>query len=124
MARIYYTVEDIERLAASGVRQLEVGPGVALTDMARETAEMMGIALVAPGTPVPAPVSPAPASVTASLPPRPRGCQHGPLAGSAPAAGASSSAPANGRTPAGGSSGMVNRLVDIVSQLSGRGDGS
>ena len=48
--RIFYTGSDIEDLAASGVRQLEVGPGVALTDAARERAEELGIALVTPGS--------------------------------------------------------------------------
>jgi hypothetical protein len=47
--RTFYTESDIEDLAASGVRQLEVGPGVALTDAARQMAEELGIVLVTPG---------------------------------------------------------------------------
>src|SRR5512146_1394448 len=108
--RIYYTGSDIEDLAASGIRQLEVGPGVALTDAARERAEELGIALVAPGN-QPAGKGAAPAAAApargASLPAKPRGCQHGPLGGSA--------APAGRQNP------MVDQLVDAVSALKKRG---
>ena len=79
--RTFYTESDIEDLATSGVRQLEVGPNVSLTDAARERAEELGVALVVPGSvstsKAATPVAPA-KSVT--LPSRPRGCQHGPLA--------------------------------------------
>ena len=44
--RTYYTGEDIEDLAASGIRRLEIRPGVALTDIARELANQYGIELV------------------------------------------------------------------------------
>ena len=43
---IYYTAKDIEELAAQGIRQLEIGPGVTLTDFARETAQQLDIDLV------------------------------------------------------------------------------
>jgi len=102
----------MEDLAASGVRQLEVGSGVALTDAARELAEELGIKLVVAGS---APASsaaskvaaPAPAAPAKSgaLPARPRGCQHGPLGGAAGPA--SSTAPAQ----------VVEQLVDAVSAL-------
>ncbi len=109
--RIYYTGSDIEDLAASGIRQLEVGPGVALTDAARERAEELGIALVLPGN-QPAGKAAAPAiaaapSKGASLPAKPRGCQHGALGG--------------GAAPAGRQSPMVDQLVDAVSALKKRG---
>src|SRR5512135_3341412 len=114
--RIYYTGNDIEDLAASGVRQLEVGAGVGLTDAARERAEELGIALVAAGS---APVSPAvaPAAGAAqsgALPARPQGCQHGPLA----AKGSQGDAPA-GRGGGGGP--VVEQLVAAVSALKKRG---
>ena len=79
--RTFYTGNDIEDLVASGVRQLEVGAGVALTDTARERAEELGVALVIPGT---APAKKTVASTTPEksgvLPSRPKGCQHAPLA--------------------------------------------
>ena len=112
--RIFYTGNDIEDLATSGVRQLEIGPGVALTDAARQRAEELGIALVAPGklpaSQAAAPAAPAPKS--GALPAKPRGCQHGPLGGAAAAAKATGPA---------GSSQVVEQLVDAVSALKKRG---
>ncbi len=111
--RIYYTGSDIEDLAASGIRQLEVGPGVALTDAARERAEELGIALLAPGDQAATlREAAAPAAATAlargaSLPAKPRGCQHGPLGGTAASAGRQSP--------------MVDQLVGAVSALKKRG---
>ena len=82
--RTFYTVSDIEDLAASGIRQLEIGPGVALTDAARQQAEELGIDLVMPGSAptskVTTPVAPARSD---TLPGKPKGCQHGPLSASA-----------------------------------------
>jgi len=108
--RTFYTESDIEDMAASGVRQLEVGPGVALTDSARERAEELGIALVIPGT-----VSASKAVVTSApvksetLPNRPRGCQHGPL----PAKSTRSESAAGGP--------VVEQLVQAVSALKKQG---
>jgi len=109
--RIFYTGSDIEDLADSGIRQLEVGPGVTLTDAARERAEDLGIALVAPGNgSTSKAVEPAAPAKPESLPSRPRGCQHGPL----PRTNTQSVA-MNGQGP------MVDRLVEAVSALKKRG---
>jgi hypothetical protein len=117
--RIFYTGSDIEDLAASGVRQLDVGSGVALTDSARELAEELGIKLVVAG---PAASGSAPASKAAApaapaqggaLPARPRGCQHGPLSGAA--------APAGSPALAAGSGQVMEQLVHAVSALKKRG---
>ena len=110
--RTFYTESDIEDLAASGVRQLEVGPRVSLTDAARERAEELGVVLVVPGNvstnkAAVAPVAPA-KSVT--LPSRPRGCQHGPVAmKSSQIETAKSGGP------------VVDQLVEAVSALKKRG---
>lgn len=109
--RIFYTGMDIEDLAASGVRQLEVGPGVALTDAARERANELGIALVTPGNgPSSKATIPAAPAKVASQPARPRGCQHGPLPSSAIR-----------REDAAGGGRMVDQLVEAVSALTNRG---
>jgi hypothetical protein len=109
--RTFYTESDIEDIAASGVRQLEVGSGVFLTDAARERAEELGIALVMPGAPAPkAAATPAPAA-SAALPSKPRGCQHGPLTVK------SSQQVAVAKT--GGP--VVDQLVETVSALKKRG---
>ncbi len=118
--RIFYTASDIEDLAAGGVKQLEMGPGVTLTGAARERAEELGVALVMPGAasanktsagkaaaPAPMPAAQSGAMRGAALPARPRGCQHGgPLA--APAA-------------AGAGGPIVEQLVEAVSALKKRG---
>ena len=116
--RIFYTESDIEDLAARGVQQLEVGPGVALTDAARERAEELGISLVAPGN---APANKAVALAASAkggtqpvLPARPRGCQHGPL-------GKSSRSDAAPVAVGGGGGPMVEQLVEAVSTLKKRG---
>ena len=109
--RTFYTESDIEDLAASGVRQLEVGANVSLTDAARERAEELGVVLVVPGNvstnKAAAPAVPA-KSVT--LPSRPRGCQHGPVAmKSSQVETAKSGGP------------VVDQLVEAVSALKKRG---
>ncbi len=117
--RIFYTAEDIEGLAASGVTRLEIGPGVAMTDLARETARDLGIELVAPGAQAPAQAAPAPASgAVAGAAIKPRGCQHGPISGIAQAAPAPNSAP---RSNAGGGD-AVSRLINIVTRLTKEGN--
>jgi hypothetical protein len=109
--RTFYTVSDIEDLAASGIRQLEVGPGVALTDAARQQAEELGIVLVVPGS-APAskatmPVAPARSE---TLPGKPKGCQHGPL----------SAGSSNGHASANGGH-VMDQLVEAVSALKRQG---
>lgn len=106
--RIFYTGSDIEDLAASGVQKLEVGPGVALTDAARERADELGVALVTPGN-GPSSKAAAPAK-SEPLPKRPRGCQHGPV---------STKGNRSEFTGAGGP--MVDQLVEAVSALKKRG---
>jgi hypothetical protein len=116
--RIFYTASDIEDLAASGVRQLEMAPGVTLTGAAKELAEQLGVVLVVPGAKPTVPssasaskaVAPAGAAMKGgTLPARPRGCQHGPLT-------------ANGNQGAAAAGGpMVEQLVEAVSVLKKRG---
>ena len=109
--RTFYTGNDIEDLAASGVRQLEVGPGVVLTDAARQMAEELGIVLVAPGAaPTGKATLPMPPTRNETLPAKPRGCQHGPLSAS------SSHVP--GTANAGR---LVDQLVEAVSALKKQG---
>ncbi len=109
--RTFYTGSDIEDLAARGVRQLEIGPGVVLTDAARQQAEELGILLVVPGT-----ASANKAAVSAvptkneTLPGKPRGCQHGPLSANSQH---SQSAASSGL--------VVDQLVEAVSALKKQG---
>ena len=118
---IYYTAKDIEELAAQGIQQLEVGPGVTLTDFARETAQQLDIELVdgrrqgSPPRPAAAPTAPAQAPIKATSVSdkynKPSGCQHGssPL----PAAHSQATDPSNQATD-GANSNTVNRLIDLM----------
>jgi transaldolase len=44
--KTFYCVEDIERLAARGRKELVIDEGIVLTDLARDTARQLGISLV------------------------------------------------------------------------------
>ncbi len=109
--RTFYTESDIEDLLASGVRQLQIGPEVVLTDAARQLAEELGIVLVLPdAAPTSKATAPVPFARNETLSGKPRGCQHGPLSVS------SSHAPSNvngGR--------VVDQLVEAVSALKKQG---
>ena len=110
--KTYYSAQDIETLAAQGVRELVADENTVLTDLARDTAAQLGIKLVAGGRPA---VGNAPApKAAASLGARPKGCQHGPLSGS-PAVGAAA-AP----TKSAGNSPVMDELVGAVRQLAGK----
>ncbi|HET9913364.1 MAG TPA: hypothetical protein VFQ13_15825 [Anaerolineales bacterium] len=109
--RTFYTGSDIEDLAANGIRQLEVGPGVALTDAARQLAEELGIVLVVPGAaPTGKATLPAAPAKNETLPGKPRGCQHGPL----------SSGVNRGQSLTNGGP-VVDQLVEAVSALKKQG---
>ena len=116
--RTFYTESDIEDLAASGVRQLEVGTNVSLTDAARERAEELGVVLVVPGnvSTNKVVVTPAAPVKSVTLPSRPRGCQHGPLIVKN-----KQNETNKGVTNKNGSP-IVDQLVEAVSALKKRGD--
>ena len=122
--KTFYSLEDIENLVAQGVRELIVDEDAVLTDVAQDAAARMGLKLVPKGRGATAPVGPQP--VAAALPgaapaqqggARPRGCQHGPLAGHGQAAAQS----AQGARPAGPSDGLVDDLVGAVRRMASKG---
>lgn len=119
---IYYTAKDIEEMAAKGIRQIELGPGVVLTDFARETAQQFNIELIdaskSASQQTPAqqpPVSKPDRAVSGtSKYQKPRGCQHPALttpAGSThqPVAGDNSNT-------------TMNRLIDLMGKVVKRGE--
>ena len=122
---IYYTAKDIEELSARGVKQLELGPHVIITDFARETAELYEIELVQPGAQAQASQPPRPAaqaagqSVSAGKYNKPRGCQHGAARRPAPL---SNTAAPPAQRPGGDGASSVNALVDIMGKMLKRGD--
>ncbi len=119
---IYYTAKDIEELAAQGVQQLDVGPGVTLTDFARETARQLDIELVdssrqAATAPAAAP-TPRQATAVSDRYNKPSGCQHGP--NSLPTVRSQTTVPAVQPT-ADSNSNTVNRLIDLMGKAIKRG---
>lgn len=122
---IYYTAKDIEELAGKGVRQLELGPNVFLTDFAYETAEQLAITLIRTGESVPQ-NQPSQSSASLSISQfsgqynKPRGCQHGPI--SLPAVEHSQPGAPTRQSPASDRSVSVNKLVDIMGKIIKRGD--
>jgi hypothetical protein len=117
----YYTAKDIEKLAAAGVRQLELEPTAVLTDFARETAQQLGIELVKkgwqnqPSTQSPSTTAPTKFSSRYN---KPSGCQH--AARSHPAAQSRTTLPAQAGD--GSSENTVNRLIDLMGKVIKRGD--
>lgn len=119
---IYYTAKDIEELAAKGLREIEIGPHVFLTDFAYETAEQLNIALVKPGMPISHTQSSAPTPpkiVPQGRYNKPQGCQHGGSASSRMQSVNLAQAPVN-KSAEGAAS--VNKLVDIMGKIMKRGD--
>jgi len=112
--KTYYSAQDIEALAAQGVRELVVDENSVLTDLARDTAAQLGVKLVAPGRPAAAGGAPAPKAVAPSGA-KPKGCQHGPLS-NGPAVSGGSAAP----TKSAGNSPVMDELVGAVRQLAGK----
>jgi len=125
--KTFCSAQDIEDLAAQGKTELIVGDELVLTDLARHTAQQLGIAVVyrSQETPKAAPPQPqVPVSVpgTLSVPSsntivdlgsKPSGCQHPPLTSQQPAPAAT----------ANGSNTVVDQLVGLVKRLGARGSG-
>jgi hypothetical protein len=118
---IYYTAKDIEELAAQGVRELEIGPGVTLTDFAKETAQQLDVNLVSGGRKDVAPsptASPTSATGVGSKYNKPSGCQH--ASNSLPAAHSQAAVPSI-RPDTGADPNTVDRLIDLMSKVIKRG---
>lgn len=142
----YICMEDIENLAAQGKKELVLDENTVLMNLARDMARQLGITIVEGSRPAPvkapspssssapAKVAPAPGSETqaktaspaASVPSareagptsgaKPKGCQHGALPVPATRSDQPKSQP--------GSDGVVDQLVEIVRQSTGKRTGS
>jgi hypothetical protein len=113
--KTFYSAEDMEDLAAQGITELRLGNDTVLTHLARETAQKLGISLIYDVTvPRPASTPATPGSTqpsTASVPPKPTGCQHGPLAPRP--SGEGGSAASSDKT--------VSELIGLVRKLADKG---
>jgi len=112
--KTFYSAEDIENFAERGQREISVDENTVLTDMAKQTAHMLGIRITqksagsAPGNFTPAaPQSPGRTRASGS---KPKGCQRRPANNSATATG-----PAAGQP-----SPVVDKLVEKIKRISGR----
>jgi hypothetical protein len=113
--KTFYSAEDIEALAAQGVTELRLDEDTVLTHLARDMAQKLGISLVY-GAPAPRAASSAVTAGSSSRPApalgaKPRGCQHGSLAGRSSGGGGS----------AGSSDKTVSELIGLVRQLADKG---
>jgi len=118
---IYYTAKDIEEMAVKGIQQIELGPGVTLTDFARETAQQFNITLVDGSQQTSqqaAQTSSNNISRINSKYNKPKGCQH--PSPSFPANNTTVVSPSNSSTE-GTNSNTVNRLIDLMGKVVKRG---
>ena len=112
--KTFYSAEDIEKFSDQGRREISVDESIVLTDMAKQTAHMLGIRITekpSAGSPG-AFASAGPQSVvkTKSLGANPKGCQRRPGDNRAPAS----------RVTAGQSRPVVDKLVEKIKRINGR----
>ena len=130
----YICMEDIENLAAQGKKELVVDENTVLMNLARDMARQLGITIVDGSRPAPvkvpppsspsaptraaSPVASAPAVRDAAPKPgaKPKGCQHGTL----PVVAARQEQPKIHP----GSDGVVDQLVELVRQSTGKRSGN
>ena len=114
--KTFYSVEDIENFADQGQREIRIDENIVLTDMARQTAHMLGIRITekssnsSPGDFI----SPQPQSKgkTLSFSGKPKGCQRRPTGKPANTTGA----------PNGQSRQVVDKLVETIKRINNKSD--
>jgi hypothetical protein len=115
----YYCVEDIENLAAQGKKELILDGNTVLMDLARDMAHQLGITVVTGLRPTPtkaaSPVVPSLREAAPKVDNRPKGCQHAPLV-----VNARQERSANPQK----TDGVVDQLVEIVKQSTGKRSGN
>jgi hypothetical protein len=112
--KTFYSAEDIENFADQGQREIRIDENTVLTDMAKQTAHMLGIRITeksagsSPGNFTPA--SPQSPGRTRAFSGKPKGCQRRP-------ANKSATTP----SPSGGqSSPVVDKLVEKIKRINNR----
>ncbi len=125
--KIFRSAEDIENLAAQGKTELIIDENIVLTDLARHTADQLGVTIVhqsglAPGSPPDVISDPDTTFVSGSTPvppvrvsgpvlgSKPKGCQHGPL-------NTQQQSPVETTSSNSGSGTVVDQLVGLVKRL-------
>lgn len=109
--KTFYSAEDIQNFADQGQREISIDDGVVLTDMARQTAHMLGIRITekpSHASPGPmAPPCPEPVGKISVSGAKPRGCQSRPAVKSRTSPGSSS----------GSSRQVVDQLVETIKRI-------
>lgn len=112
--KTFYSAEDIENFADRGQLEISVDENVVLTDLAKQTAAMLGIRITEKGSQAPTEaVSPArsqSAGKARTLGVKPKGCQRRPAERTAAASG----------KPAGHSGQVVDKLVEKIKRINGK----
>jgi hypothetical protein len=112
--KTFYSVEDIENFAAGGQREIYIDENIVLTDLAKQTAHMLGIRITEkPSRSSPGAFTPARPPSVGQMPAlggKPKGCQRGPAMKSTPAAG----------TTIGQSRPVVDKLVEKIKRINGQ----
>ena len=111
--KTFYSAEDIENFADRGQREISIDENIVLTDLAKQTAQMLGIRIAqkpsgaSPGTFNPA--RPQPIGRTHVLGSKPKGCQR-----------RSAKEPATvSRAAVGQSRPVVDKLVEKIKRING-----
>lgn len=118
--KTFCSAQEIEDLAAQGRKELVIDHNTILTDMARHTAQQLGVKIVYKSQPANTAAAAAPVAVSLARPAslragsKPKGCQHAPLT-SPPASAAAPAAPNSAAS--GGSGNVVDQLVGLVKRL-------
>ncbi|CAB1057152.1 hypothetical protein D1BOALGB6SA_1891 [Olavius sp. associated proteobacterium Delta 1] len=111
--KTFYSAEDIENLADRGQREIRVDENVVLTDMAKQTANILGIRITEKSSgSSPAnftPAAPQPPGKNRAFSGKPKGCQRRPSNKSAAGPGPST----------GQSSQVVDKLVEKIKRIKG-----
>jgi len=112
--KTFYSAEDIENFADQGQKEIRVDENIVLTDLAKQTAQMLGIRITAkPSGASPGvfnPVHSQSAGRTPAFSGKPKGCQRRPPEKPAAASGA----------PAGQSRPVVDQLVEKIKRINSR----
>ena len=112
--KTYYSAEDIENFAARGQGEISVDENVVLTDLAKQTAHMLGLRITQkrPGLPpdTAGPSGPPAAGKAPVISGKPKGCQRRPVQKPAAAGG----------NPAGQSRQVVDKLVEKIKRINGK----
>ena len=114
--KTFYSAEDIQNFADQGQREISIDDRIVLTDMARQTAHMLGIRITEkPSIASPDPVAPPRSEPSGKAPVsggKPRGCQRRPATKSTPLSGPSSE----------GSRQVVDQLVETIKRIKGQNE--